>query len=737
MSSDHPFQLHFETFGKLPEFHSDKVNREALEKMKEALDVSVEKPGHFILLKSPRAGHGKTHILTRLHHELGGAFEFVPLHAVGGTRIDASSVLDDTLRRLVRNLPAAGGLTVLDLIARRLFSSALQPLVNSGEVPCQDRAGALNALRTRPIETFDFHHPGAVTAHWARDNFELLGPRLSTELARGRGLSLREVSFWVDAMLCYSAAPIDSPARVRALISSVFENSDSEAFVHERLVALLGLVSSLMRVILVADEVEGFAANEPEALRFASFLGTLKQSAENIDFILSINDDIWENAFLPRLSDGLLDRLSEVVVELEPLDHDGMVSLLDSRSPGAGEKILSGMEADTIPSHARGLLKEAGKKWDPEVHGGAPSAPVLQAAPKPLVAPEPYRDPPSNRVTVKAPITELVSESASDSDPIRLEPVIPVRPTSVVKPPFFEATPSAETTPAADNEPETDVAASVEETTDSEEAPIAAEPVAEAPPELPERSPFIVSAPEVAAESEYSVADSTAKESFTGFGTPAPSFSQLDESTIKESFSEPEENFSQPVEGFSQPQESFSQPQESFSQQGEEPKSDKEYPSEGVFTQTESDQNPFSVTEPEEADPVAAFAAKVPEPPVEDTPAPFFVPPAQEASVAAFQAPLEREVPQERPSPVNPPAAAEPVPYSFQAAPTAPPAASIAAFPPRPAQIPPAARQPIEPQPPIQIQKSKSDGPKPDPLDGRTMRVDNLLRQYRERYGDS
>jgi len=520
-------------------------------------------------------------------------------------------------------------------------------------VPCQDRAGALNALRTRPIETFDFHNPGAVTAHWARDNFELLGPRLSSELARGRGLSLREVSFWVDAMLCFSAAPIDSPGRVRALISSVFENNDSEAFMHERLVALLGLITSLMRVILVADEVEGFASNEPAALQFASFLGTLKQSAENVDFILSINEDIWENAFLPRLSGGLLDRLSEVVVELEPLDHEGMIGLLESRSPGSGEKILSDMEADSIPSHARGLLKEAGKQWDPAVHGGALEAPILQAAPAPTLAPEPYRDPPSNRVTVKAPVALQA--------PITVEPVIPVRPPIVVKPQFVVGTPVTEQPSIAAQEPES---------------------------------------PEV--------------DAFSGFGTSAPLFANTPEA--------PEENLSDAVEDQKSP--------------------DAEVPAESS-TDHEPTVAAFTPPRPSEAEQAASYGSEVQEVPEETPSQPSFAP-SPDVSFAAFQAPMEPQAPQEEQKPVIPPAVEEAVPYMFQAAPTTLPAASIAALTPRPSpqQSPvfPTSSPAPELASPFQVQAAKpenSDATKSDPLDGRTMRVDNLLRQYRERYGDS
>ncbi|MBC7979702.1 MAG: hypothetical protein H7Y36_03965, partial [Armatimonadetes bacterium] len=301
MPRDHPFQLLFETFGKLPEAHADLVNSGAREKLNGWLDVPLEKQGHCILLKAPRAGHGKTHLLTRLQHQFGGTHEFIPIHAIGASRIDAATVLDDSLRRLVRGLPAAGGLTVLDLVARRLFSASLQPLVRSGEVPCQDREGALTALRTRPIETFDFHHPSAVTAHWARENFELLGPRLALELSQRNGLSLREVSFWVDALFRFAATPIDNPSRVRVLAETVFGDYSAEAAAHERLISLLGLLTTLMRVILVADELEGFSAEETAALKFASFLGSIRQSVNRIEVIISINQDVWESAFLPRL----------------------------------------------------------------------------------------------------------------------------------------------------------------------------------------------------------------------------------------------------------------------------------------------------------------------------------------------------------------------------------------------------------------------------------------------------
>ena len=132
----------------------------------------------------------------------------------------------------------------------------------------------------------------------------------------------------------FAAAPIDHSNRVSTLLETVHRGSGGEM---ERLEALLGLVTQLIRVVLVADDLEGFSSDETAALRFAAFLGGLRQSVDRLDVILSLNRDIWESAFVPRLSGGLADRLSEVVVELEPLDEAEMAADLILELSGALE----------------------------------------------------------------------------------------------------------------------------------------------------------------------------------------------------------------------------------------------------------------------------------------------------------------------------------------------------------------------------------------------------------------
>lgn len=386
MANEHPFQTLFASLGHLPDAHAEAVNRRAYEVLHDILTVPPEQAGRCVLLRAPRAGHGKTHLLSRIQHHLATTHEFVPLRASFGSQIDAGTVTDDALRCLLRQLPASGGLCALDRVTRRLFALALEPLVANGEVPCQDREAALTALRSRPVEILDFHDPNAVTALWARDHFAALGQRFSIELARRSGLPILEVAFWIEALFRFASTPAENTARLRTLADEVHGGSPGESVMLQRLEALLGMLSLLVRVVLVADNLEGFSADESAALRLAAFLGDLRQSVERLDVILSLNLDIWQSAFLPRLSDGLADRLSEVVIELHPLTEEEMLALLESRVPGLGSRVFANVDRSAAGTHARGLIRAAGVAW---LRASAMDAAVVVpvAVPVPVIPP--------------------------------------------------------------------------------------------------------------------------------------------------------------------------------------------------------------------------------------------------------------------------------------------------------------------------------------------------------------
>jgi len=360
MQSPNPLRSLFDVLGRQPGSHVENINKKALAQMTNLLNVELESPGRCILLRAPRAGYGKTHLLTQALSQFGSTHEFVLLTLTDGSSLHPGTVLEDVLRTLCRSLPAGGGLTELDLLARRVLALGLEPLVRSGEVPCQDRDSALAALRERATETFDFHHPNAVTAHWARENFSVLGPRLGFELSQRVNAPLREAVGWVEALYRFASTPIDQPARIGLLVEAAAGSGAS----LDRLGALLQLLSPLRRMVLVADELEGLSADPQSALRLASFVTTLRQSSESADVIIALNRDLWDSAFRPRISGGLEDRLGEYVIELKPLTNAEIEAIIESRVPGRGAQIASRLGLDPEDCYSRNVLRRAADVLD-------------------------------------------------------------------------------------------------------------------------------------------------------------------------------------------------------------------------------------------------------------------------------------------------------------------------------------------------------------------------------------
>jgi hypothetical protein len=466
-------QPFFDSLGQPVSPHAPTVNAAATARMERLLASPVDAPGRGILLRAPRAGFGKTHLLSQVQHRLGTTHEFLPLNPLDGSRIDASAAIEAALRRLTRQLPAGGGLTALDLQARRIFSLALQPLVNSGEVPCQDREAALTALRQRPVETFDFHHSQAVTAHWTKENFEVLGPRLALELSRRTGVSLNEASFWLASLFRFAIAVPEHPGRTGMIIQSAISDAGVE-----RYAALLALLSLIGRVVVAADDLEGMHSDPSAALRFASFLASARQEAPRVDIVVSLNDDVWESAFLPALSGGLQDRLGEIEIRLEPLDQDGAVALLESRMPGRASALGARLGLAPGEFYARKVLRKASELEEDSVMIAA-AVPalmeVVEAAPALGAEPEsPFSAGPEAFASAVAPADEPAPPPVSIQEEAPFEPATAVAP---AVPPSHEPLSSPFSFAVEEEAP-----APVSAESSQEESPAATPPEPPAPP---------------------------------------------------------------------------------------------------------------------------------------------------------------------------------------------------------------------------------------------------------------
>ncbi|MGB2266403.1 MAG: hypothetical protein ACPIB0_06150, partial [Akkermansiaceae bacterium] len=285
------------------------------------------------------------------------------------------------LRRFSRMIPEGGGLTYLDILARRLFAKGLEPLVLSGEVPSQDRDSALDAIQSRPFETFDFHNQEASTAQWALANFSLLGPRLSTELAEQIQTRYLPVAWWVELLFRYSSASLDQSNRNGSLFKTVFGGQYHEAEMHEKLVTLLNLFGLVTTPVLVLDEVEGLSSSPECGLEIVTYLNAVHQSCKKLILIISVNGDVWQTAFLPRLPCGLKDRLTDIEVDLKPITEDQAMELLRDRAGEQADLIADELDFESGVVYPRGIVRSASSVWSGLIANKVGSADAELGAP--------------------------------------------------------------------------------------------------------------------------------------------------------------------------------------------------------------------------------------------------------------------------------------------------------------------------------------------------------------------
>ena len=368
MSVSDPFSRRFEVFGRDPQDLVISINQSARDLLKAYLREGSQGEGRVILLQAPRAGYGKTTLLQSIATDLGESHRFVRIQLTNGRTTDAAHVLEYVLQSLCEVVSESATLTQLDLLAREVLALGLEPLVASGEVPCQDRESALESLRDNPAQTFDFHYDGAVTAHWTKTNFEVLGPRLAAELARISGASLREASYWVELLFRFATTPPDNVERARLLFETIFRNdlqNQSSSTAEERLHGLLSLISTVACPVLIVDDTEGLSTSPQDALALASFLSNISQSCPGAIAILSVNDDIWASSFLPNLPGGLADRLLAYRITLEALTAEEVEAIISARAGERAAEVFGKIDwsASGDPLYPRRIVELASSAW--------------------------------------------------------------------------------------------------------------------------------------------------------------------------------------------------------------------------------------------------------------------------------------------------------------------------------------------------------------------------------------
>lgn len=350
----------------------------------ELRNVAVE--GRVVLLKAPRAGYGKSHLLAALTDRLApGAAVIAPVWEV-----DREFCWRPMLWNAVEKFHAAeighGKATRLDRLARHLFGLLNIELIRTKKVPCANPEAAISALQQRSLELFDWHDPRQAVGKWFAEHFERLLPVTSSVLSQRSGLSLEAAATWLRALCAYTQDQPDNGAARWEQLRWALQQGDGagrmaggmqiltaptldEKFDKDRLIQFLQLASLEHPVLLVFDHLDAVHGQPEATLRVASLICEFRQLLPQALIVLSANQDLWTGSFQKFLPSAMEDRLTEETMELGELSLEQSAKLLRLRLRLAGVGDVEGeafLATLTLPPGGgpRTLLRHAARAWD-------------------------------------------------------------------------------------------------------------------------------------------------------------------------------------------------------------------------------------------------------------------------------------------------------------------------------------------------------------------------------------
>lgn len=398
-----------------------------------------------LLIRAPRAGFGKTHLLGHAAGLLKDNFVpmTLPWHSPDGMTWAATGrgILADLSRGEEQH-------NSLWQICAGVCATLLRRLIQTGRIPSADPTQALQVLEKPPQEVFGSGSSGQVIGSWFREHFAQLSRPMAT------------------------AANLDNPAEAEAWVRAMFEHMDktdsttlTDLFVliaHEpelQTTRFLRLAAAWKPIVLLADHMDAFYRNPESGVALAQMALSLA-SIPGVHVVMSLNQDLWETTFGPQLPSALEDRLNARSVSLNGLksaDADALVKLrlsearLTDEEQGSFlrfldlERYFLGRPLNSVSPRA--LLRHAAAQWRiftehglvflspptaaPEAPPAAAPAPIVipssSLAPPPLPAPASSEAPPAPPTIPVMPLAALEHEEPppplldDDVDPMELQ----------------------------------------------------------------------------------------------------------------------------------------------------------------------------------------------------------------------------------------------------------------------------------------------------------------------------
>ncbi|MBP7950499.1 MAG: hypothetical protein KA004_12660 [Verrucomicrobiales bacterium] len=376
------------------EFPLHAVALEQFQRLLDRVGAGPDLAGRVVLLKAPRAGFGKSHLLELVRQRQSSRAFVVAVEYDADRDLKWAGLFWQVLEQLHASPSGAGQGSLLDVLTRHLFARINQELIRQGRIPCANPEAALGALETRHFQLFDFSDSKQPVARWFAEHFERLLPAASQLLAREGGLEESAAAGWLRMLCGYAQGIADGPeVRFAGLrwavqqghapavqsggLSLVQAPMLDEPYFKDRLMELGRLAGLCRPVVFLVDHLDRIQGGTEMPVKLAGILSELRRLQPHALIVLSVNQDLWANVFQKFLPSALEDRLSGDQVHLEGLSRSEADALLRHRLHHAGVDVVQGesfLDRLRLPElmakesgrvfSARSLLRHAARLWE-------------------------------------------------------------------------------------------------------------------------------------------------------------------------------------------------------------------------------------------------------------------------------------------------------------------------------------------------------------------------------------
>jgi hypothetical protein len=356
--------------------------------------------GRVLMLRSARAGFGKSHLLAR---SLDGLADIAHILPVRFDR-EAPPSWENLHRLLLSSLSmrqTGAPLSGLSGIARQVFADLVGDLIVQGIVPAEHADRAIRGMQLNSSTMFDLQSKTSPIAEWFCSNQTALHPPMAESLAnRGIG-DAATCGRLLDFLFRYETKGTKTIDRAMSPPDEIVAKAD--------LFALCRLASIQRPLVLLLDDLDAMYLDHQSGLSAAYLLTELARSEAVPLSIVSINDDLWDASFAGALPSALADRLTDQEIRLGGIGIDAARELISSRlgaaNIGLPEDQLSPFQLDLEHIYQnrpggispREILRKASKAWltnsdSPAASNTPLQSPESPSAPKPPAPPTPAKE---------------------------------------------------------------------------------------------------------------------------------------------------------------------------------------------------------------------------------------------------------------------------------------------------------------------------------------------------------